>query len=117
MKAFIHAGEKEYILTPVATAEVLTCGMSIIFERTFVLYESKVNLKLLSFQCSYHLMIYLSLDMTNMANVHIVPICIFAGALSMLLVRGCDPDIRMYQEILSQEQYFPVHSRGSMECI
>ena len=47
VKAFIHAGEKEYILTPVATAEVLTSGISIIFERTFVFYKSKVNLKLL----------------------------------------------------------------------
>ena len=93
VKAFIHAGEKEYILTPVATAEVLTSGMPIIFERTFVFYKSKVNLKLLSFQCSYHLIIHLYLDMTNMANVHIVPICIFAGALSMLPVRRFDPDI------------------------
>ena len=36
VKAFIHAGEKEYILTPVATAEVLTTGMSIIFQNLSV---------------------------------------------------------------------------------
>ena len=39
VKAFIHAGEKEYILTPVATAEVLTTGMSIIFQNLKVLRE------------------------------------------------------------------------------
>ena len=37
--------------------------------------------------------------------------------LLMFSAQGCVPDIRVYQEIRSLGQYFPIHSLGSRECI